>query len=638
MKISEIQKLIVLLFLSAAGLGLLGSSVAYSANERELHPKELAQIKIARELLDVFYSRTNDPTLWEHLARLDTLLGTSPLPLFAQDDLLETRGAEAETRQGVLMFGLITVTPKWIVLDSELLGGPMSKEPCVFKDFRNLLRLAATLVHEMQRYYGDLPDSFAAWSAHLGFLGLVFDKADKLGSPSSCPNNPTTNSIWNLQRAASELIQEYYADATLATGREVPPGSRFYQELVKVPQDFSTIQAAIHAVLPNGTVAVYGERSVEKKTYSENIIIIDKPLTLQGGFLSITEIRANNPEQPTITVEGKEKPINVNITYNMITGGKGGILVKGTEGKGTWLAIENCSVTGNDGDGIHIETSLINRATIAENKISGNDSDGIEIAVQRQALEVTIEDNTISGNGYDGIVLSGSSQGTIEGKGGSGNQGSAIDVNGSRVTVEGNTISLNGGDGVCLIDSAQAEIINNQIINNRDDGVQLYGYARATVSDNTLKGNSCEGVTVQKGSKATISNNVIEGNGEIGVLVWIDSEAEIRGNRIIDTKLHPNSEIGDGIEILDNSNATIEDNTISGSGRHGIYIGGGRHYADPSETFRPSTVEILNNIIKDSEECGIYAHRLTNFISCSGNTVSGNRRGNYCEAARGQCH
>jgi len=161
------------------------------------------------------------------------------------------------------------------------------------------------------------------------------------------------------------------------------------------------------------------------------------------------------------------------------------------------------------------------------------------------------------------------------------------------------------------------------ITNNADDGVDVLNKGYAKIVGNLISGNGYEGIHVQNGSQAEIVDNEIINNGEIGVLIWRSSKAEIKGNKIVNTKLHSQSKIGDGIEVLDNSTAAIEDNTITGNARYGIVVGGSYYYADPSWRFLPSTVRIINNEIENNRYVGIYVNNSTAIIEK--NTIKNNR-------------
>jgi len=177
--------------------------------------------------------------------------------------------------------------------------------------------------------------------------------------------------------------------------------------------------------------------------------------------------------------------------------------------------------------------------------------------------------------------------------------------------------------GIQIWGQVRTLIKDNMITNNADDGVDVLNKGYAKIVGNLISGNGYEGIHVQNGSQAEIVDNEVSSNGEIGVLIWRSSRAEIKGNKIANTRLHSQSKIGDGIEVIDDSTATIEDNTITGNARYGIFVGGSYYYADPSWRFLPSTVRIINNKIENNRYVGIYVNNSTAIIEK--NTIKNNR-------------
>jgi parallel beta-helix repeat protein len=341
--------------------------------------------------------------------------------------------------------------------------------------------------------------------------------------------------------------------------------------LVQVPRDYATVQEAIDAVAPGGTVAVASGTYVGGLT-------IGKSLTLRGAGQELTTLRPRPNKGPVVAVlAGAEVKIE-------------GFTITGSVWLGLWAS----------GD-------------------------------------VTLQSCVISGNGLAGASFEG-----------------------GRASISSCTILGNGDRGIGVWRTAKVTISNNVIKGNAGDGIDALENAQVFISNNSISENGYEGIQIGSSSKATISDNTLDRNGEIGILVWYSSEAEITGNRITNTLLNSESKIGDGIEILEDSKATIKGNTITGNARYGIFIGGGHFYRDPSRQFRSSSADIEGNTISNNKShgvqvlastvtvnrntiqnnggCGIYADCSTNITSCSGNTVSGNKGGNYCEAARGSCY
>jgi len=305
--------------------------------------------------------------------------------------------------------------------------------------------------------------------------------------------------------------------------------------------------------------------------------------------------------------------------------------------------VANNTVQENTINGILIEDS--SEVSVTENQIINNKPDGdgkFGIGINIIKSKVDILNNTILGNSREGIAIQDNSQARIK----------ENQILNTKLDAE------DWGGGVAILRNSTAEIRNNTISNNESEGIAIDGSV-ATISDNTIERNVYQDILVHS-SKVTISNNTINENIQVGVLIYVSSEAEITGNIITNTKPLEGYElkVGDGIEIFDGSKATIMNNTITGNARYGIQFPawgyGIKNPRDSSAEIKGNTINdnkdsgialwssratiIQNNIIKNNGGCGIYADRSTNITSCSGNTVSGNKGGNYCEAARGRCY
>lgn len=209
---------------------------------------------------------------------------------------------------------------------------------------------------------------------------------------------------------------------------------------------------------------------------------------------------------------------------------------------------------------------------------------------------VTIENCRVHDNAIVGITFADSSQGTI--------RESQIDHNGTAIH---------------LRDSSQAKILNNQI-NENQEAIWLIDSSNATsVKGNEIHHNKGTAIEIINFAQATIENNDIMGSGSYGIEVWYSAQADIEGNEIYSNEFH-------GILVEDEAKATIKENWIFRNDESGIWI------QDDAEA------TMTKNLVRDNGYYGIYAKFYSNIVSCSGNTVSGNRGGNYCGDARGRCH
>jgi len=212
--------------------------------------------------------------------------------------------------------------------------------------------------------------------------------------------------------------------------------------------------------------------------------------------------------------------------------------------------ITNNAITGNSGNAIHVYYDSIDNgiATISSNTISGNTASsrggGIYVYYWFSSGTVTISDNIISGN-------------TASNRGGGiyvYNHNHGYDS--VMVTISGNTINGNSssnGGGIYInqsYGSSIATISNNTISCNTasSSGGGIYAYYRSNSGTATINGN-------------TISRNSASNGGGIYV---DDSNPTIQNNTITDN-VASQTDRGGGIYLCDGCRPTINDNDLYGN-------------------------------------------------------------------------
>lgn len=227
------------------------------------------------------------------------------------------------------------------------------------------------------------------------------------------------------------------------------------QGTIYVPDDYATIQAAINAASPGYTVYV------RSGTYNENVSI-DKSLTLTGEDRDTTNITAQNPFLPAISITG---PSNVTISNLTIRNdGIDGVYVSECNNN---ISLINNNIYSEYHEGVYIKNS--SGINLVDNDIQSNGTTGFAVGVwiggssqsgfnltgnnihdSRTGMNIasllnsTISNNTISNNTLHGISLSFS--------------------NGN--TIMGNTISNNTRAGIFLVSSSNNKVYNNNFIDN----------------------------------------------------------------------------------------------------------------------------------------------------------------------------
>ena len=253
---------------------------------------------------------------------------------------------------------------------------------------------------------------------------------------------------------------------------------------LNVPGDYATVQEAIDAVAPGGTI------TIAPGTY-EGGMTIWKSLTLKGAGREQTILKALPERGLVVSILAG---VDVRLERLGVIGSKvWGLLIYGN------AALQNCTISDNQGKGIAVRGS--SHVTLEGNIITRNTREGVWVgdSAQAEIINNQITDNkAVSGKLGDGIEI----------------------VDNGRATIRDNTITGNDRLGVGLWDAAQATITNNTIAHNSSDGINI-GYdktrnetVQAEISGNRIQHNRGCGVDTDddRGIKITGRGNTISGN------------------------------------------------------------------------------------------------------------------------------
>lgn len=166
--------------------------------------------------------------------------------------------------------------------------------------------------------------------------------------------------------------------------------SEFEQGIIRVPDNYPTIQEAINAANDGDTIFV------RNGTYYENVVV-NKSISLVGENRSTTTIDGSGTGTTVFVTVG---PLYIN-GFTIQNGGSYGIYFSYTAGN----TISD-NIIMNNGYGIYVSISSGN--AILNNVIIKNRDDGIHIAGSADIIN-----NTITSNGDVGIHISASSAGSI---------------------------------------------------------------------------------------------------------------------------------------------------------------------------------------------------------------------------------
>ncbi|NLO77535.1 MAG: PGF-pre-PGF domain-containing protein [Methanomicrobiales archaeon] len=460
--------------------------------------------------------------------------------------------------------------------------------------------------------------------------GEMFSVVIKISSPNDvyplAVEKPIPNYSSNATASAGESYVsgdgEVWEDLTIAFPNTNVCIKAFTHPLTVVPDNYSTIQAAIDAATSGDTIIV------KAGTYPEELIL-NKIVTLLGeGMPVITtpenktgvEINADNCTLSGFFFDGEQK-------------GKDGIEIEGNYTTLSDIEISGYEygITIYDVQGLSLSTTAIH-----DNTYNFLYWDTLE------APGNTI-DETVTVNGRPVVYREGASGVSIDA---STNAGAVICVNCTDISIR-DTTTESIGDGIALLFCHDAMIQNVTADKILDYGVWTYASENITVqesrfgpdilygvfadetnglrvTDNYFVYEHGVGVSHVNGSGSIITNNIMNGDEE-SWSVWElgTSEAVVTGNTIEGGMKY-------GITLINADTLTVSDNTLDVTG-YGIMIKNGEMATVSGNTVQcngrgtgmeitADGAEITGNII---DNCSKQALMILNNSVVQGNFFSG---------------
>jgi len=394
--------------------------------------------------------------------------------------------------------------------------------------------------------------------------------------------------------------------------------------IIRVPDDYPTIQAAVDAASSGDTIMVHAGTYQEHVTLYKSLVLqTNEGATIDGGgSLSTVTITAGGCTVSGFNVTGSGSHPNQNagiridssdnsISGNIIRGNKcDGILLNGEEN-----AIMVNSISENEGNGLYVGWG--HRNTIEDNTISGNGGYGLYL----YGWSNIVSGNTISDNGDYGLYLSGDGNilrdnimsGNDRNFGVSWNIYNDVDTSNTvdgrliyyLVGVEDDVIGSASNAGYVLVIDSQNITIGDLALTNNDRGVYLYGCYGCLVDNITAQDNDY-GIYLQTCSYCTAQNCTMTGNGQ-GIYLSGSIGNIVTGN-IIQTSDYTgialegsdgNFLTGNiardnqwGISLSYSYDCRIEHNLVTQNEHDGISIDGDGHF-------------IYGNTISQNGNCGV---------------------------------
>lgn len=282
----------------------------------------------------------------------------------------------------------------------------------------------------------------------------------------------------------------------LATGTHGASAQEVLTDVLRVPQDFATIQEAVNAADPCATIWV------ATGTYFESIIVDKDHLTIIGE------------DKHTTILDGNESRTPVKIAGNNIT--VQGFTIQKSGSMRPSLLIEHaqgCNIEGNilsDNREYCLLISNSSDNTVTNNVITRNREYGVKLL---NSHGNTLTNNTILDNAVYGIQLE------------------AADRN----TIRENAIEASSWDNIFLWQSNNNIVAENTLRNGEWDGIRLAFSDNNTITKNLIENNTWDGIRIRESENNIITHNMIANNLGYGIRFYNSNHTAIYLNSFINT-------------------------------------------------------------------------------------------------------
>ncbi len=297
-----------------------------------------------------------------------------------------------------------------------------------------------------------------------------------------------------------------------------------------VPGDFQSIQEAIDAIAPGGTVLIQNGATYEVG------LTIWKSVTLRG--------------EATLTAL-PERQLVLSITAEAQS-----------------VTLEGVTITGSRGDGL----LLYGQALLQNIKITKNADDGVEIS---GAARAQLKNTSILSNGDDGLFVSERAQLTLVSSTVAENKGDGIEAQDSSVIrLQNSQIANNGLRGLDVRIAAQLELFDSRVVGNKADGGVLRDSAQARLEAAQILGNGANGLVVTDKALGVIANSTLSNNASNGLEVSGTATAEVRrtllqGNGSAEACMRAD-QLCSGVVIVGDARVRLGDSAVRANADWGI--------------------------------------------------------------------
>lgn len=330
-------------------------------------------------------------------------------------------------------------------------------------------------------------------------------------------------------------------------------------------------------------------------------INIDKPgIKIYGQSKSGTKLHQNNNVNTILISKNDVEISNLNIDGSGIVQRQVIHAQSSAIDKVYNVNINNCIIYGNDQE-VAIAFYGINTDRSTGNIIKDNEihSPVLNSTTKHKAIEFYWQQGgSVTGNVIDGsdlyvyqcnnIELSHNTIGNTNGE-----PGIQVDLLGDNININHNDIENVATSGISIVNTTTSDkysgidITDNTIYNTHDLGIEANNISGGNISNNTVTATNDIGINILKSDNLVIDNNTIYDSKKGGIRLGL---------------------AGNNVKVSNNRTTKIHDS--------GIAI-----VADSTDTNTYSGVEILNNIVTDTNYFGIAINNLDGGI-IKGNSVS----------------
>lgn len=302
---------------------------------------------------------------------------------------------------------------------------------------------------------------------------------------------------------------------------------------------------------------------------------------------------------------------------------------------------KNLKVTGNTFDRVYAGVVFKSYAAEGKDTIFNRNKGVKAMSLPGRKYNVEVTNNVINTTKYNvgketmqlGVFVYGSDKYVIGGVNVSNNTINSASTGIYMRYVENSTVSENvctrnnnSSGGKFLVDAYKFLSCNNVNVSNNsvkgngnlyDNGIALRGNSKnINLSQNAIEISGKHGIGVYDSSSAVISGNSVSMSGQHGITVMDKSSANIDGNTILSSSVN-------GMTIL-GSDASINNNTVSGSGQTAISIQNGAVVSS-----------LMNNNITDYKEKALAINGST-VPQVTGNVISSKAADNIITVVGGE--